>query len=141
MNPRDLELIKQVPDAFGHDARRYVPRINQGDVITGLKWNNEPDYFLDTWEGFSQVLQNLDPKRLQTEIFIPMKEDVFGPKGYVKRKYKDAVRFERISFTFSGTTVFGEIFLLIFTANFFNFFGFHIVYFLFHFIYKLKTFL
>ena len=98
-----MELLKQVPEAFAHDARRYVPRTNQGDVVSGLAWNNRTDYFLDTWEGFSQVLEDMSPKRLQVDTFLPQEESMYGVKGYVKRKFKEAARFEKISFPFDGT--------------------------------------
>ncbi|OQV11644.1 hypothetical protein BV898_14066 [Hypsibius exemplaris] len=103
INPPDVELLKEVPEVFAHDARRYVPKTNQGDVISGLSWNNRTDYFLDTWEGFSHVLQDMNPKHLQADVYLPTQESMYGAKGYVKRKFKEVARFEKMSFTFDDT--------------------------------------
>lgn len=103
-NPADLESLKEASEVFSSDARRYFPKANQGNVVSGLTWNNRPDYFLDTWEGFSQMLKDINPKQLQADVFLPQKRNVFGPKGYVKREFKETARFEKISFSFAGTS-------------------------------------
>ncbi|XP_055336367.1 cilia- and flagella-associated protein 91-like [Paramacrobiotus metropolitanus] len=101
-NPADVDLMKQASEAFGHDARRYFPKANQGDIVTNLTWDNKPDYYMDTWQGFSEVLKDMDPSNIRADIYLPRKDNIYGPKGYVKRKFKEAARFEAISFDLAG---------------------------------------
>ena len=101
-HPADAQLLRQVPEVFDWEARRYVPCQRKGDIVAGLTWDNQPDFFMDTWEGYSQVFRNLQPGQLRADIYLPLKQSIYGPKGYIKRKYKEVARFDNISFTVDG---------------------------------------
>ncbi|GAU90819.1 hypothetical protein RvY_03182 [Ramazzottius varieornatus] len=98
-HPPDAQLLRQVPEVFDWEARRYVPFQRKGDIVAGLTWDNQPDFYMDTWEGYSQVFGNLQPGHLRADIYLPLRQSIYGPKGYIKRKYKEAARFDHISFT------------------------------------------